>query len=277
MTAAEATCDAAPFFLDGQAGRLFALSFEPAGTQRGSVLYCPPFAEEMNKSRRQVALTARRLAAAGQRVLLVDLYGTGDSEGDFADATWANWLADLRAGVNWLVARSDTPLTLWGLRLGAHLALDLAALLDRKTDRLLLWQPVPSGKTFTTQFLRLRIAAELTRQGPKTTTKELRSSIAAGQAIEVSGYQLSPGLFAAINQLDLAGVQPPGDIPISWIDIVPELRPEISLASQRIATQWSDVNPNTEIAAIVGEPFWSTVEIAVAQALIDETERCIAQ
>jgi alpha/beta superfamily hydrolase len=74
-----------PFFLDGPAGNLFCLHFPrstPGGARR-CALVLPPFAEELNKSRRMGALAARALQRAGHDVLLIDLYGTGDSAGDF--------------------------------------------------------------------------------------------------------------------------------------------------------------------------------------------------
>ncbi len=57
----------------------------------------PPFAEEMNKCRRMMALTAYALQAAGLDVLFVDLFGTGDSGGDFADGSLEVWRSDLHA------------------------------------------------------------------------------------------------------------------------------------------------------------------------------------
>ena len=78
-------CEA--LFLPAEPGFRFGLYFPPCSTQpRGGVLYCPPFAEEMNKSRRMAALQARAFAKAGYGVLLLDLYGCGDSSGDFSDA-----------------------------------------------------------------------------------------------------------------------------------------------------------------------------------------------
>ena len=49
-------------------------------------MYAHPFCEEMNKARRMAALQSRRLAALGYSVLQIDLFGCGDSSGDFADA-----------------------------------------------------------------------------------------------------------------------------------------------------------------------------------------------
>jgi len=76
----------------------------------------------MNKARRMAALQSRRLAAAGYSVLQIDLFGCGDSSGDFADARWEIWKQDLRLALGWLKPRVAGPLGLWGLRLGATLA-----------------------------------------------------------------------------------------------------------------------------------------------------------
>jgi alpha-beta hydrolase superfamily lysophospholipase len=52
---------------------------------------------------------------------------------------------------------------LWGLRLGALLALDAAPLCDPAPAGFVLWQPVVSGEQFLTQFLRLRVASAMPR------------------------------------------------------------------------------------------------------------------
>ena len=56
----------------------------------------------MNKARRMAALQSRALAAAGFAVLQIDLFGCGDSSGDFADASWAAWQQDVALAVQWL-------------------------------------------------------------------------------------------------------------------------------------------------------------------------------
>ena len=115
------------FFLPGSQGAIFAIYHPPASgvIERGGVLYAPPFAEEMNKARRMAALQARRLAAAGFGVLIPDLYGCGDSGGDFAEARWDIWRDDLSRCRDWLRGRGHHRLVLWGLRLGALLAAEL--------------------------------------------------------------------------------------------------------------------------------------------------------
>jgi pimeloyl-ACP methyl ester carboxylesterase len=145
------------FFLASAPGERFCLYHAPAGVCRGALVYVHPFAEEMNKSRRMAALQARALAAAGFGVLQIDLHGCGDSDGDFGDARWEQWHADLATASSWLHARLGQPVGLWGLRLGALLALDHAR--RHTVHQLVLWQPVLQGAAFLTQFLRLLVAS----------------------------------------------------------------------------------------------------------------------
>ena len=93
-----------PFFLPGSTGNLFSLYFSLGQEQRPEhfILFFPPFAEELNKSRRMISLQARKFAAMGYGVLVVDYYGTGDSEGDSGDATWEVWQKDIEAIAAWL-------------------------------------------------------------------------------------------------------------------------------------------------------------------------------
>src|SRR5512135_2479066 len=136
------------FFLDSPRGPLFSIFTAPSDQQmKGSVLYLPPFAEEMHKSRRMAALQARAMAAQGYAVLQIDLTGCGDSAGDFADATWTAWLDDARLAHAWLAGKTARPVTLWGLRTGALLAADLAQRLQN-IHHLILWQPVSDGSLF---------------------------------------------------------------------------------------------------------------------------------
>jgi pimeloyl-ACP methyl ester carboxylesterase len=77
-----------------------------------------PFAEEMNKSRRMAALQSRALAAQGYAVLQIDLFGCGDSGGDFATRRGRNGATTSRRDAM-AAARVSGAITLWGLRLGA--------------------------------------------------------------------------------------------------------------------------------------------------------------
>ena len=108
---------ATPFFLPTAGGQRFCLlhtSGQAPEEPVASILYIHPFAEELNRSRRMVALQCQSLAAAGFEVLQMDLGDCGDSSGHFADATWEGWVADVLAAREWLLANqqkrsTDTP------------------------------------------------------------------------------------------------------------------------------------------------------------------------
>ncbi|MEM9056541.1 MAG: hydrolase 2, exosortase A system-associated [Pseudomonadota bacterium] len=259
-----------PFFLAGSAGRLFALHVPAAGERTGQgVLLCPAFAEEMNKTRRQALLQARAFAAAGRDVLIVDLHGTGDSDGDFAEARWEQWLDDLARGAAWLVEQGAGRLCLWGVRLGALQALALAAgALAPQVERVLLWQPVALGKAFVTQFLRLRIAAQLNAAGGGETTASLRERLGAGEALEVAGYMLSPALVEAIDAQNLRAATPSVACAIDWVEIGGRgngLTPASAGAVKALEAAGATVVPH----AVPGEPFWSTPETTTVPGLAD--------
>ncbi len=255
---------AEPFFLASVPGERYCLYHAPLGACRGALVYLHPFAEELNKSRRMAAMGARALATRGYGVVQLDLHGCGDSDGDFGDARWDGWQRDIGAASAWLYARLGQPVGLWGLRLGALLALDHAR--RHPVHQLVLWQPVLQGATFLTQFLRLRVAAGmLDLEAPATGTKELRAELQAGQALEIAGYVLAPELAHAIDALDAAQLAP--SCPTHWFEIVAAPERPLPPAATRMAQAWGAQT----IVKVAGPTFWSSQEIEQCQALIDAT------
>jgi exosortase A-associated hydrolase 2 len=263
------------FFLPTAQGERFCAVHAPAGTPRGAIAYVHPFAEEMHKSRRMAALQAQALAARGWLVLQVDLLGCGDSAGDFGDARWPLWAGDVRAGLEWARARSPGPLALWGLRLGATLACELAADPALGVERLVLWQPVASGEHFLTQFLRLRLAAEMLGGGAATSAlAELRGQLAQGRTLEIAGYDLHPDLAAAIERVQLAPLRPAVKR-VDWLEVGAEAAP-LRPGPRRVVERWRADGLDVRAATLAGEPFWSTIEITECAALLDATEEALA-
>lgn len=258
-------------FLDGPAGPVFAVhhAAAPACRQGLGLVYLPPFAEEMNRARRMAALQARRLAALGIDVVLLDPFGTGDSAGDFGAARWEIWREDTRTAMAWLGARCGGRVGLWGLRLGALLAAEVAAETPGLA-RLLLWQPVLSGERHLTQFLRLRVAAGMGKGAGRETAKDLRASLTGGETLEIAGYALAPALAEAIAARRLAG-------PLGRLDRLPVDLLEVgagdglAAGTQQMLAALHDRGRAPRALAVRGEPFWSIQEITVAPALLDAT------
>jgi len=267
-----------PIFLEGSAGRLFAVYYPPAVMREEgcNVLYVPPFAEEMNRARRMAALQARGLAALGFGVLLLDLFGTGESDGDFGDARWSIWLDDISAAADWLTRQGSRAVTLWGLRLGALLAAVSASQQRNKFQHLVLWQPVADGKTMLTQFLRLRVAAAMAERGEGETTDALRTELAAGHAIEIAGYELSPELAAAITAARLDTLALPAETRVDWFEVTARAGDPLSPAGRRVIDAWRAAGITASDAVVAGQPFWSVQETTVAPELLAATRRLFA-
>lgn len=264
------------FFLPVGQGERFCLAHSPAGKPRGAVVYVHPFAEEMHKSRRMAALQARALAARGWLVLQMDLYGCGDSSGEFGEARWDAWASDVRAGIEWTRACGSGPLALWGLRLGATLACELAADAALGVERLLLWQPVTSGEQFVSQFLRLRLAAEMLEGGAATSASgELRAELARGHTLEIAGYDLHPLLAEAIERLQLSALTPAARR-IDWLEVGAEASASVRPGSQRVVERWRAQGVEVRAASVAGDAFWSTFEIAEVPTLLAATDEALA-
>lgn len=264
------------FFLPVEPGHRFCIWHPPAaGDSRTGIVYVHPFCEEMNKARRMAALQSRRLAAAGHAVLQIDLFGCGDSSGEFGEARWETWKRDVVAALDWLKARVSGPVSLWGLRLGAMLAADTARDSGLNVERLILWQPVGSGELFLTQFLRLRLAAEMLAEGAaQSGVRELRQALARGSALEIGGYDLHPQLAAEIEALRLADLVPAAKR-VQWLEVIARDAPELGPASRRTLAAWQAKGLDVRAAAVSGEPFWTTLEITECEALLAATEQAL--
>ncbi len=226
-----------PRFFDVGGRRLYAVHWLPAAQARGTVIYLPPLAEEMNRCRTHVADTARALAAAGWHCIAPDPYGTGESEGDSDAVDWALWVQDTLALLEDHVT-PDGPVVLWGVRTGALLAAEVAALAPSKVTRLLFWQPVLDGALFLNQTLRLRIASQLVHAGDKETTEGLRRRLAAGETLEIAGYPLPGRLATALDSRKLAAFSDRVAQPLSWLEVVSQPGGAALPASRKFIEAW---------------------------------------
>lgn len=258
-------------------GQRFCLFHAAQGEPRGRVVYVPPFAEEMNKARRMAALQSRALAAAGFSVLQIDLHGCGDSSGDFADASWQGWVGDVVLACRWLRghnhAQAQLPLWLWGLRAGCLLATAAAAELDEDCN-FCFWQPVFSGKLALTQFMRLKLAAEMTSGSSasgKSVMDQLHQQLAAGPGVEIAGYMLTAAVATGLREAQLNPPPHTGGGRAEWFDISAREDAVSAPAVEHAAAQWHNASVPLRQHRVCGPAFWQTTEIEDAPALIAAT------
>jgi exosortase A-associated hydrolase 2 len=255
------------FFLPVEPGERLCVYHPACGVaRRGGVLYVHPFGEEMNKSRRMAALQARAFAQAGWDVLLLDLYGCGDSSGDFGDATWEIWQNDVDAGWHWLTAKCNGPVWLWGLRIGALLAATVVARSGRPAP-LLLWQPTVSGQRFVRQFFRTRLISEAITAGARQTTAvELLKELETGRPIEVAGYALGARLLLPIERAAMPTL-PIGSV-VRWVEISDSGDVGVSPAASTTLAAWQSADIDARFEFVTGPQFWQTQEICECVPLI---------
>jgi exosortase A-associated hydrolase 2 len=256
-------------FVDGSRGRLFVLLRGPVDAT-SAVLIVPPFAEEMNKARRMITDTGRELARRGTASICVDLFGTGDSEGDFTQTSWEGWIDDLAAVEEWCHRSQGLPITgVLAARLGCALAAAYAARRKQPLERWVFWQPVLDGTRYMDQFLRLKLAASMLGEGPKRTVADLRREIGQSGTLEIAGYALSADLLAEIDRVRLERVD--ARWPLHWFELVRDAAAPIPVPAAKVIERLRRDGCDVQLRTIACDPIWTSTEIVVSAALAAAT------
>jgi exosortase A-associated hydrolase 2 len=267
-------------FLDAPSGRLFAVQHGPADADsaRGQVLFVPPFNEEMNRCRSMMTLQAAQFADLGYGAMVIDPFGTGDSAGEFHDARWELWLQDLGAAYQWLDQQPGGCRAVLGIRLGAILAAEFVERSKLPPMALMFWQPVVDGKIHLTQFLRVRMAAQLDRAHlPKETTSSMRQQLSQGEPVEVGGYSIHPDLASAVDAARLADRALPASTHVLWIENAGPNGDGLAPASQKITSQWTQQGIRLDIVTTDGPAFWQLHERVTSSSVLESTTSWFAQ
>jgi exosortase A-associated hydrolase 2 len=265
---------AEPFFAPADPGMRFYLFHapDPRVPPRGAVLYLHPLGDEMHKSRRMAFLQSRALAAAGFGVLQFDFFGCGDSCGEFSAARWPIWKSDIQFARALLQERVPGPIYLWGLRLGALLALEASS--ASACDGVILWQPFLSGRTCINQFLRLRLAGRVMDDTQLASTAMLRAQLFTRGGMEVGGFHLSADLAHSIDALD-AHHMDPRTAEVHWFATGGMSAAATAGSAERLARFWNTAE--VRFHHVAGPPFWSSPTAHEAPALLQATGAIFAE
>jgi len=140
-----------PLFIGSAERRLFGL-YEPAACARGkprAAVLCYPWGMEYIYAHRSMRQLASRLSAAGFHTLRFDYFGTGDSSGEMDQANLVGSNGDVAAAIEALKDIAGTSkVVLIGLRVGANIAVDVAARHKSEVEALVLWDPIVSGEQY---------------------------------------------------------------------------------------------------------------------------------
>ena len=136
-----------PFYF-GPDRSLFGIYQMAVGNPRGhGLLIASPLLNEGVRAQFALKMVADRCVTMGFDVLRFDCAGLGNSAGLTANAPVSRWVQDIISAASELdrIAR-PTLLSLVAVRFAANLARELAQ--SRPLERVVLWDPVPSGESW---------------------------------------------------------------------------------------------------------------------------------
>lgn len=227
---------------------LFGVWRQAPNSERAWVLI-PPFGEEEKSARRTLTDIASLFHQRGESSLIFSFRGTGDSGGDLATTGLDEWRDDLTSAVEEAHRRMpDAQICLLGVRLGASLALQIAA---ERTDvaELVLIEPLLAGRSFLSQqMMRQKIRSQMTGEGTDTTQPKVSSEVE-----DLDGWALGKKMKLSLQALDLTkqGFALKASTKIIQVGPKSEVAPPLRALSERLG-----VTPQ----AVVAPPFWNLLD-----------------
>ena len=189
-----------PMYLGDSERKLYGVYHPPAKPTRlrHAVLLCYPGVQEYSASHWAFRRLAGMLARDGHHVLRFDYFGTGDSAGATEQGLPSIWIENIRQAATELRDISGArQLSLVGKRLGGLLAA-LSCKTDIDARRLVLWDPVLSGKAYIDELEMwdarrnlLLLHSDYSRRQPRE---------------ELLGYAFPNPLRAALSELEIARI-----------------------------------------------------------------------
>ena len=143
-----------PYFF-GEERSLYACHHFPfTDSAHEAVLICSATGHEYERCHRATRQLAVQLARAGYATMRFDYSGTGDSAGEYAQASLAQWQRDVAAAADECRRRTGREqLCMVGVRLGAALAAQVAAGRN-DASHLVLYAPVMDGAALLAEWRR---------------------------------------------------------------------------------------------------------------------------
>ena len=224
-------------------------------------IICPPFAEEEKSAHRTLVELADSLVAKGDAVLGFAPSGTGDSEGEFENASLTNWCEDILNACEYSRQRyPQSALGLIGLRLGASLAAQVGE--QTGVDNLILIEPILRGRSFLMQLgARKKLRAMMTEEEVGSQKSKVGNHDAKFE--DLDGWPLGETLRDELKVLDLSSHPP--KIKGGVLALQVSSREQISPALEQFARA---LNDTASTQAVVMPPFWNRLDHLDSSPLI---------
>lgn len=174
--------------------RFFGFLFLPEPEKRKPIgfVLIHPFAEERKSAHRTLVELSRELYHHGFPVLMFDLRGCGDSEGNFGTVRLIDWITDIDAAIYALRSYTQLPdIGIIGLRFGAFLSLCYASAKNDIPE--CIWiEPVLHPLEYLRKSLRHKLMKELCTDGMVMSNRnELLQNLLHNISIDFDGYEIS--------------------------------------------------------------------------------------
>jgi exosortase A-associated hydrolase 2 len=251
------TIDEKIFFFSGSKKRMLLgfLHLPTSTVRRTGIIFCHPFADEENLSHRVIVETARAFARQGFPVLRFDMSGCGDSEGELGDVTIDDWIEDIKEAI--AVYKMETKLNhyiLWGLRLGAGLALVYAARYGAVCP-LILWQPVINFSDYIKKFFRKKFTTQISDvSGGRFSVSKLINELYDQGIVCIIGYQITTKLYKSFIDVSQNHLMSVSDCPKLLLSI--SLMEYPSILMKRYADLLKTQKSPFQFQHVTTESFW---------------------
>ena len=241
-----------PCYFGSEEHRLYGVfpdTVDPAST---SLVFCPPFAEEMVTTYARFASWGKQLGAQGVSVARFHPFGTGESGGTFGDFTLSSAVSDACAAAE-LAGQRLAPARqgYFGLRLGATLA--MLAACKRPADVLVLWSPITNVSQYLRELFRGQLAKEMVHQGVtkvKRNTQDMIADLENGRPLDLMGYEFSSQLYREMSQAGKWPDAPPAPHVI-WL-----ARPSEEKSATAIVEKWRQSGSRIDFEVLPEPAFW---------------------
>jgi len=206
----------------------------------------------------------------GIAVLIPDLYGTGDSEGNFEQSSWDCWLEDLKCTVDWPPFQHLSLAGMLAVRSGALLAAEFALVNNTNIAASVFWQPVSRGALLVKQLLRIRSMAMAVNAGRRESVSELLERILAAETIYAGGYPLTKEVVEPLNSRLLDDLVSENLGSTYSLELVRDENRQGRFI-ERIGKR------ELTIHRFLGEPYWTATETICNRQIVEETARVLEE
>jgi pimeloyl-ACP methyl ester carboxylesterase len=243
-------------FIDAPESRIFVCLHAPLQDPVGLVVICSPIQAEFEKNYRREFLLARSLAAVGLAALRFHYRGSGNSDGEAADATLETMHADAVTAVEWLIERTGvSDVGFVGTRWGGLVAAEAAARYNRAP--LALWEPVLDPARYFRDALRSRLMRDLKYGATnRLSSAALRSELERTGFVDLLGYGIYRALYNDAMGRLLVNALAGEPRPVLIVQISPETDLRGDLATLVAGLKGRGFPMTAEVIADKEEAWW---------------------